>query len=262
MNDENKTVFALALVGALPLLPIFLDPMTSLSLPTWAIIFLISCTWGYMFFLLLKENKQKLAFKTQTSNKIKENELLNIKILGLEGHSEQKPINLGLLRKIVEKDFSKVKTDLVSQISELKAKLTESETRYQKTKSDLHHIKSDSEKLGEELTGLKVENQTLNNAPRNTISLLELRNKELESKLFERDEQLNTQESLLRKILDLVPNIESQLKSVIDHTESSAIEIGDKVRFIYEKAQEHLAESNEINKQFSGKASKIGRAHV
>ena len=56
----------------------------------------------------------------------------------------------------------------------------------------------------------------------------------------------------MRRIGELVPNIERQLTDAIRHTESSAIEIGDKVRFIYEKAQEHLAESNEINKQFAG----------
>ena len=55
--------------------------------------------------------------------------------------------------------------------------------------------------------------------------------------------------------MELVPQILKQMTAVIEHTETSAIEIGDKVRFIYEKAQEHLAESNEINKQFSGKSS-------
>ena len=60
------------------------------------------------------------------------------------------------------------------------------------------------------------------------------------------------QESLIRRILELVPIIEKQLNSVVDHTESSAIGIGDKVGYIYEKAQKHLAESNEISKQFSG----------
>lgn len=76
----------------------------------------------------------------------------------------------------------------------------------------------------------------------------------LESQLSERDEYLVAQQSLMRRIGELVPRIERQLSTVIEHTEKSAIEIGDKVKYIYDKAQEHLAESNEISKQFSGKA--------
>ncbi len=76
----------------------------------------------------------------------------------------------------------------------------------------------------------------------------------LESQLSERDEYLVAQQSLMRRIGELVPRIERQLSTVIEHTEKSAIEIGDKVKYIYDKAQEHLAESNEISKQFSGKS--------
>ena len=76
---------------------------------------------------------------------------------------------------------------------------------------------------------------------------------QLEGHLGERDEHLAAQEFLLRRVLEMVPRIQSQLSSVIDHTETSTIQIGEKVRSIYEKAQEHLQESNEINKQFSGK---------
>ena len=78
--------------------------------------------------------------------------------------------------------------------------------------------------------------------------------REVESLLSARDEHLASQEKLLRNILGLIPQIQKQMATVINHTETSAIEIGDKVRFIYEKAQDHLLESNEINKQFSGEA--------
>ncbi|MBC7658774.1 MAG: hypothetical protein H7249_03615 [Chitinophagaceae bacterium] len=76
--------------------------------------------------------------------------------------------------------------------------------------------------------------------------------REVESLLAARDEHLASQEKLLRNILGLIPQIQKQMATVINHTETSAIEIGDKVRFIYEKAQDHLVESTEINKQFSG----------
>ena len=76
----------------------------------------------------------------------------------------------------------------------------------------------------------------------------------LETRISERDEYIVAVLALMRKIAELVPRIEEQLSRVIQHTEASAIEIGDKVKYIYEKAQEHLEESNEISKQFSGKS--------
>ncbi|NRA62910.1 MAG: hypothetical protein HRU19_00420 [Pseudobacteriovorax sp.] len=87
------------------------------------------------------------------------------------------------------------------------------------------------------------------------ISIISERGRQLQSQLAERDEHMVAQEKLLRHILELIPKIHKQMTAVIDHTETSAIEIGDKVRYIYEKAQEHLEESNEINKQFSGNNS-------
>ena len=77
----------------------------------------------------------------------------------------------------------------------------------------------------------------------------------LEQALKMRDEHLSAQEHLLRSILDIIPIMQKQLGSVISQTEKSAIEIGDKVKYIYEKAQEHLKESNEISAQFSGQAA-------
>lgn len=59
---------------------------------------------------------------------------------------------------------------------------------------------------------------------------------------------------LLDEVVSLVPDIIGQLKNVTHQTERSAIEIGDKIRFIYDKAQEHLVESNEISAQFKGGA--------
>jgi len=63
---------------------------------------------------------------------------------------------------------------------------------------------------------------------------------------------------ILEDIVSLVPDITTQLNNVTHQTERSAIEIGDKVRFIYEKAQEHLVESNEISLQFRGGGHRAG----
>ena len=58
--------------------------------------------------------------------------------------------------------------------------------------------------------------------------------------------------TILEQVISLIPEIKAELEKVTLQTERSAIEIGDKVRFIYEKAQEHLVESNEISAQFAG----------
>jgi len=81
-----------------------------------------------------------------------------------------------------------------------------------------------------------------------------IRQIQIENQLSSRDEEIVSQDFSLRKILELVPKIKSQLNSVISYMENSTIEIGDKVHSIYEKAQEHLDESNEINKQFSSQS--------
>jgi methyl-accepting chemotaxis protein len=76
--------------------------------------------------------------------------------------------------------------------------------------------------------------------------------------------ELSTAEQIriLEEIVTLVPDIANQLHNVTHQTERSAIEIGDKVRFIYEKAQEHLMESNEISNQFKGGGHRQGAANT
>ena len=108
----------------------------------------------------------------------------------------------------------------------------------------------------EECARVKAELQTSSGSQQLENATLRDHIREIEAQLSDRDEHLAALSNLLRNILDLVPQIQQQLTSVIDHTESSAIQIGDKVRFIYEKAQEHLVESNEINTQFSGGSKK------
>ena len=74
----------------------------------------------------------------------------------------------------------------------------------------------------------------------------------LENQLIARDQSIVEYGKSLRSIVSSIPSIKKRLTTVVDKTETSAIEIGDKVKYIYEKAQTHLAESKEINKQFSG----------
>lgn len=122
-------------------------------------------------------------------------------------------------------------------------------------KDQLASERSQKNEAQEQIVSLKLAaDQNRQNGAMVKFSGFETALRNLESQLGERDEYLIAQQSLMRRIGELVPRIERQLATVIEHTETSAIEIGDKVKYIYEKAQEHLAESNEISKQFSGKA--------
>ncbi len=167
--------------------------------------------------------------------------------------SKQKSIHerdLALIRQSIEKDYAVEKAELQAKISQLQTDLdssTEQLKRFESTDA------KDLVKLRGEAANLKVQLDSISQKPALDLAAMKERVRSLESTLGERDEHLAALENLLRHILDLVPQIQGQMDSVIEHTESSAIQIGDKVRYIYEKAQEHLKESNEINNQFSGK---------
>lgn len=159
---------------------------------------------------------------------------------------------LALLRQSVEKDYNIEKTTLESKIktleSDLSSSLSDLQTAHRKSKQQFDKIGS----LEESLSQFRASQMAIKKTDIEAASVVE-RIRHLESQIAERDEHLSALENLLRHVLDLVPQIQKQMTTVIDHTESSAIQIGDKVRYIYEKAQEHLEESNEINKQFSGR---------
>lgn len=74
----------------------------------------------------------------------------------------------------------------------------------------------------------------------------------VQQQLMEKEEQIGTIHRLLYPMVDLVPTIERHLYDAIKHTESAAIEIGDKIRLIYEMAQENLAEATQIANHFAG----------
>ncbi len=160
---------------------------------------------------------------------------------------------LGLLKQMAEKEYLKQKSILENASRIKDQQIQHLLAEQNKRGSEVLNLKAQLEELKEGYQKAKEAAKAGGFTPNLNFSTIEIRNKELESELSGRDESMTVQESLLIKVQDLVPSIESQLKSVIQSTEDSAIEIGDKVRFIYEKAQEHLAESNEINKQFSGK---------
>lgn len=164
--------------------------------------------------------------------------------------------SIAILKQQIEKDFDVQKASLKGEIQSLRQQFQNQQLELSQANE---RLRVNAEKLNE----LQTENATLKAQNPNHVvgsgsaEVLKDRIRQLEDFVSERDEQLAAQENLLRNILELVPQIQKQMHSVIEHTETSAIQIGDKVRYIYEKAQEHLQESNEINKQFSGKTPNV-----
>lgn len=164
--------------------------------------------------------------------------------------------SIAILKQQIEKDFEVQKAALKGEIQSLRQQLqmqqleaTQANERARLNAEKLHEIQTEN-------ATLKAQNPN-NMVGVGSTEVFKDRIRQLEDFVSERDEQLAAQENLLRNILELVPQIQKQMHSVIEHTETSAIQIGDKVRYIYEKAQEHLQESNEINKQFSGKMPNV-----
>lgn len=157
-----------------------------------------------------------------------------------------------ILKKALASDFEKQKVEMEADREQIVSQLDSLEKENHSLKEKFDRLHEEKLDLVERIADYSTASRHPEANAQKDIAILKLHGQDLELKLGKRDEQLVAQESLIRRILELVPVIEKQLKSVVDHTETSAIGIGDKVSYIYEKAQQHLAESNEISKQFSG----------
>ena len=162
--------------------------------------------------------------------------------------------NMAIIKQTIEKDFEVEKAAFQAKVKELEVENASLRIQLSEKNSELSQQRVVFNDLKEDLASSRVGAQSAVGSHLE-LSTISERKRELESNLVERDEHLVAQEKLLRHILELIPKINHQMTAVIDHTETSAIEIGEKVTFIYQKAQEHLVESNEINKQFSGTKS-------
>lgn len=166
----------------------------------------------------------------------------------------------------IEEKISILYKDKISALEiELEEEKNNNRTISEENKNKDHIIKDSKkliEKSVEELTGAKLEIERAIKLPDLDSDVFKKRENILALQISQKDDEILSILNILRQILDLVPKIKSQMTGVIDHTENSAIEIGDKVRFIYEKAQEHLKESLEINKQFSGKSGSIDETDI
>ncbi|MES2614859.1 MAG: methyl-accepting chemotaxis protein [Bdellovibrionota bacterium] len=135
----------------------------------------------------------------------------------------------------------------------------EFQSRNVQAQKNMEFWKSNSENANKKLQEQKQEFDAIAKALESRAVTAEEKALELQDKCSKhlldnshKETGLSEQVKRLEEIISLVPDMTNQLHNVTHQTERSAIEIGDKVRFIYEKAQEHLEESNEISAQFRG----------
>lgn len=185
---------------------------------------------------------------------MKEIKELKLKLVEAQSNSQDSEEVMAVLKQSVEKQYREQLSSRDSKILSLENSIASLKNQLTLDQELINQKKQKSKQLLEEISTLKATGSSTSKSGEERVSSLEMRARDLESLLGERDEHLVSQESLLRRILDLVPQIEQQMSSVVNATEESAIEIGDKVKYIYDKAQEHLVESNKINEQFSGRA--------
>lgn len=133
------------------------------------------------------------------------------------------------------------------------------EARAAVTKKNADFWKQEAENLRGQVQSIRRDYDTLIKNLENRATGSEGRLQELQTRFdkiqlefSQRDAGAPDKIRILEEIISLIPDITSQLFNVTHQTERSALEIGEKVKSIYEKAQEHLVESNEISTQFLG----------
>ncbi len=243
MESKSPVPMSLLILGACVFIPLgFISGVQDWVKPTWAVL-----GWfGYaslLYWTLASRNASALTHI--------ENELESARSNPAPADPHFYSSELAL--KTREHEYDRLRLNLESQLQqaqqELKTRDEELFKAHERNKTINTHLAEAKEDFEKAKAHAKV------NVANKGESLQYLREQNLESRLADREERIISQESMMRRVLELVPAIEKQLKDVIDHTESSAIEIGEKVRSIYEKAQQHLAESNEISKQFGASNS-------
>lgn len=242
-NPMFYSVFAM-----IPTLCIVLTPLLNLSFTATAGLSIVGCVTYIVGLMALHGKHEKVQSDRDAKIRQLENELES------ERASGDKGVSFSLVQRNAEKKYEVMKQELELKIQQIKSESESSKNQIAALNEALGSERKAKADLMEEVVQLRATGRMRSDVGVAAGGAMSNVVRSLETLLAERDENLLTHENLLRKILDLVPAIQRQLESVINHTEQSAMQIGDKVRFIYEKAQENLSEANEISNQFSGKS--------
>ena len=235
-----------SVLALMPTLAIVLTPILDLSFLETAALSIGGCA-AYITGIVLMHGRSERALNDR-DERIRTLEA----DLEAERSAGDKDISFALVQKNAERKFDVMKQEVETKLIQARAEVDSLKGQITAVSEALATERKSKADLMEEVVQLRATGKFKGEEEKGSAGLLSVV-RGLEENLVERDELLLGHENLLRKILDLVPMIQRQLETVVSHTESSAIQIGDKVRYIYDKAQEHLAESNEISNQFSGK---------
>ncbi len=235
-----------SILALLPTVVIVLTPILDLAFLETAVLSIGGCA-AYITGMMLMHSKSETALADRDER---------IRALEVELESERgaagQDIGIALVQRNAERRFDVLKQELDGKLIQSRSDAESLKGQIGAINEALGNEKKAKADLMEEVVQLRAAGRFRADDDKGASGMMAVV-RGMEDGLSERDEQLLSHENLLRKILDLVPLIQRQLESVVEHTETSAIQIGDKVRYIYDKAQEHLAESNEISNQFSGK---------
>ena len=235
-----------SVLALLPTVAIVLTPILELSFFETAILSIGGCAAYITGMIMMHARTEKMLMERDERVKSMEADLESARGSG------DNDTSFALVQKNAERKFEVLKQELEGKLVQAKSDAESIKGQLTAVNEALATERKSKADLMEEVVQLRATGRFKADDDKGAAGLLAVV-RGLEDGLSERDEQLLSHENLLRKILDLVPLIQRQLETVVNHTETSAIQIGDKVRYIYDKAQEHLAESNEISNQFSGK---------
>ncbi len=243
INPFFYSIFAL-----IPTIVIVLAPIFELSPITVALLSILSCVSFIVGMLMFNMSNESVIAEQERLVK----ELQN-KIKSIDEDFAEKNQSLALLQTNFDRRFIVFREEYEAKAVDHSRDKENLRTQLMMANDALASERKLKADLMEEVVHLRAASHLSSAEEKSKVGMTMLV-RGMESSIAERDELILSHENLLRKILNLVPVIQRQLDGVINHTETSAIEIGDKVRYIYEKAQEHLKESNEIASQFSGEA--------
>ncbi len=244
MDKDWKNPITLIIVAALPLITLGISPW--LDIPKELLPVIALFTWISIVISTAKFTSKIRELSDQSYNKQG-----SINKSSVDEKSSESVTDGGSDQLIFEKNGGpQIQSRLDQQLKLYRDRCVALEREVKVSKEEYFNMNQELKQLKASVLG----NVNKPNEESQLADYINLKHKfsYLENQLLVKDQSLVEYGKSLRSIVSSIPSIKKRLTTVVDKTETSAIEIGDKVKYIYEKAQTHLAESQEINKQFSG----------
>ena len=244
MDKDWKNPITLIIVAALPLITLGISPW--LDIPKELLPVIALFTWKSIVISTAKFTSKIRELSDQSYNKQG-----SINKSSVDEKSSESVTDGGSDQLIFEKNGGpQIQSRLDQQLKLYRDRCVALEREVKVSKEEYFNMNQELKQLKASVLG----NVNKPNEESQLADYINLKHKfsYLENQLLVKDQSLVEYGKSLRSIVSSIPSIKKRLTTVVDKTETSAIEIGDKVKYIYEKAQTHLAESQEINKQFSG----------